>query len=192
MPPKAKFTKEEIVDAAFEIVRSEGFEALTARSLGAKLNSSPRPVFTVFRSMEEVQAEVMKRGRRLYESYEDADMNGANAFKGSGTGYIRFAADEPKLFHLLFMKEIQEVPNPEKVLQVIDRYYEKIVSAVEREYGFDRKTAERLYLHMWLYSHGIAVAIATKICTFTKEEISNMLTDVCTGMIAKIKREQTK
>ena len=192
MPPKAKFTREEIIDAAFEIVRCEGYEALTARALGAKLQSSPRPVFTVFRSMEEVQNEVIQRGRRLYESYEDAGMSGANAFKGSGTGYIRFAADEPKLFQLLFMKEQREVPDPQKVLQVIDGYYEKIVSAVEREYGFDRKTAERVYLHMWLYSQGIAVAIATKICTFTKEEISNMLTDVCTGMIAKIKRGQTK
>ena len=190
MPPKAKFTKEEIVSAAFELVRREGMEALTARSLGAELISSPRPIFTVFNSMEEVQAEVIKRGRRLYESYEDREMSGENAFKGSGTGYIRFAADEPKLFQLLFMKEIKEVPNPHEVLPTIDGYYEKILNAVEREYGFDRKTAERLYLNMWLYSHGIAVSIATKICTFTKEQISDMLTDVCSGLIAKIKREQ--
>ena len=190
MPPKAKFTREEIIDAAFEIVRHEGFEALTARSLGAKLQSSPRPIFTVFNSMEEVMGEVMKKGRRLYESYEDAGMSGENAFKGSGTGYIRFAQEEPKLFQLFFMREMKEVPNTARVLQTIDGYYEKIVNAVEREYGFDRKTAERIYLHMWLYSHGIAVAIATKICTFTEEQISEMLTDVCAGLISKIKREQ--
>ena len=190
MPPKAKFTREEIVDAAFQIVRREGFDALTARSLGAELQSSPRPIFTVFRSMEEVQNEVMNKGRRLYESYEDAGMSGENAFKGSGTGYIRFAADEPKLFQLLFMREREVVPNPEKVLKSIDGYYEKILNAVEREYGFDRKTAERVYLHMWLYSHGIAVSIATKICTFTEEQISDMLTDVCASIIIKIKREQ--
>ena len=190
MPPKAKFTREEIVDAAFQIVRRKGFDALTARSLGAELQSSPRPIFTVFRSMEEVQNEVTNKGRRLYESYEDAGMSGKNAFKGSGTGYIRFAADEPKLFQLLFMREREVVPNPEKVLKSIDGYYEKILNAVEREYGFDRKTAERVYLHMWLYSHGIAVSIATKICTFTEEQISDMLTDVCASIIIKIKREQ--
>ena len=190
MPPKAKFTREEIIDAAFEIVRREGFEALTARALGAKLNSSPRPIFTVFRSMEEVQGDVIKKGRLLYESYQDTGMSGENAFKGSGTGYIRFAADEPKLFQFFFMREMKEVPDPENVLKVIDGYYEKILNTVEKGYGFDRKTAERVYLNMWLYSHGIAVAIATKICTFTKEQISDMLTDVCTGIIAKIKREQ--
>ena len=190
MPPKAKFTREEIIDAAFEIVRRDGMEALTARSLGERLQSSPRPIFTVFNSMDEVQTELLKKGRRLYESYIDEEMSGENAFKGSGIGYIRFAAEEPKLFQLLFMREVDEAPDPEKVLPIIDGYYEKILNSVEREYGLDKKTAERVYLHMWLYSHGIAVAIATKLCTFSKEQISGMLTDVCSGMIAKIKREQ--
>ena len=192
MPPKAKFTKDEIVDAAFEIVRKEGFEALTARALGSALGSSPRPIFTVFNSMEEVQSEVILRARRLYESYEDREMSGENPFKGSGTGYIRFASEEPKLFQLFFMKEAENVPESDKVLKSIDGYYEKILNSVETEYGFDRETAERVYLHMWLYSHGIAVAIATKICSFTEEEISGMLTDVCSEKIKKIKREKTK
>ena len=192
MPPKAKFTREEIIDAAFEMVRRDGFEVLTARSLGAALKSSARPIFTVFRSMDEVQAEVINKAKRLYESYEDEDMNGANAFKGSGTGYIRFAADEPKLFQLLFMKEKSEVPSPEMVLEQIDDYSEKILETVEKQYGLSREAAARVYLHLWLYSHGIAVAIATKICTFTKEQIDFMLTEVGAGIIRKIKQEESK
>ena len=35
MPPKPKFTKEEIAAAALAIIREESVEALTARSLGA-------------------------------------------------------------------------------------------------------------------------------------------------------------
>ena len=48
MPPKAKFTREEIVEAAFSIVKADGFEALTSRALGTRLGSSARPIFTVF------------------------------------------------------------------------------------------------------------------------------------------------
>ena len=33
MPPKAKITKEMIVDTAFEIVRKEGVHKVTARSI---------------------------------------------------------------------------------------------------------------------------------------------------------------
>ena len=34
MPPKAKFTKAEIIEAALNIVRADGYEALTSRALG--------------------------------------------------------------------------------------------------------------------------------------------------------------
>ena len=60
MPPKPKFTKEEIVEAALALVSERGMEALTARDLGERLGSSARPIFTVFRSMEEVQQETRK------------------------------------------------------------------------------------------------------------------------------------
>ena len=49
MPPKAKFTKEEITEAALNIVQTNGFEALTARELGTRLGSSARPIFTVLK-----------------------------------------------------------------------------------------------------------------------------------------------
>lgn len=52
MPPKPKFTKDEIVDAALDIVSRDGVEAMTAREVGERLGSSARPIFTVFGSME--------------------------------------------------------------------------------------------------------------------------------------------
>ncbi len=66
MPPRAKFTREEIVDAGLRIVRRRGIGGVTARELGAELGSSARPVFTVFQSMEEVQAEIVKAAREVY------------------------------------------------------------------------------------------------------------------------------
>ena len=47
MPPKAKFSKEQITEAGLQIVREKGADSLTARALGEKLGSSSCPVFTV-------------------------------------------------------------------------------------------------------------------------------------------------
>ena len=192
MPPKAKFTKNEIINAGLEIVRRDGFEALTARALGAELGSSARPVFTVFESMEEVQNEVISAARSLYGAYQERGLNERNAFKGSGLGYIRFAAEQPKLFQLLFMKEAQAVPDLDNVLRQIDEYYDKIIAAVQSEYGFCHSTAKKLYLHMWIYSHGISVLLATNVCKFTENESSDMLYEVCSGLIRKYKAEGRK
>ena len=55
MPPKAKFTKEQITKAALCVVSEKGAQALTAKELGAALGTSTTPIFTVFNSMQEVQ-----------------------------------------------------------------------------------------------------------------------------------------
>ena len=64
MPPKSKFTREEVIAAALELVSEKGMSALTSRDLGARLGSSARPIFTLFSSMEEVQEEVKKAAIR--------------------------------------------------------------------------------------------------------------------------------
>ena len=189
MPPKAKFKKEEIVSAALEIVREKGPEALTARSLGDKLGSSARPIFTVFESMKELQNSVIAAVNDLYNSFVDEGMKEDIPFKGVGKAYIRFAAEYPKFFQLLFMREQESVPDINNILGLIDENSEKILSSISGTYGLDDNQSRELYAHMWIYSHGIAVLIATKVCAFTADEVSRMLTAVCGNLIAKIKRE---
>ncbi len=71
MPPKPKFTREEIVEAALMIAADRGIKALTSRELGAALGSSARPIFTVFESMQEVRAEVRRAALARFEEYAE-------------------------------------------------------------------------------------------------------------------------
>lgn len=187
MPPKAKFTKEQITEAALEIIREEGMENLTARALGNKLGSSACPIFTVFANMEEVQQSVIKAIKALYKKYIEKGLSETHAFKGVGTQYVLFAIQEPKLFQILFMSEQTYVPNLEGVLPLIDESYDKILLSITAEYGVDRKAAEKLYRHLWIYTHGIAALCATKMCLFTGEEISKMITEVFVSLLSKLK-----
>ena len=57
MPPKPKFTREQVISAALEIAAERGIESLTSRELGTALGSSARPIFTLFRNMEELYAQ---------------------------------------------------------------------------------------------------------------------------------------
>lgn len=187
MPPKAKFTREEIIDAAIQIVRGKGMEAVTARELGTVLGSSARPIFTVFDSMEEVNEEILKAAKHLYKLYVKQGLEESIAFRGVGLAYIRFAVEEPRLFQLLFMKEQGETKNIENILPFIDESYEAILQSVQGPYQLSKEDAQTLYQHLWIYTHGIATLIATGVCTFTAEEIQTMITDVFTGLIKKYK-----
>lgn len=187
MPPKAKFTKEKITETALNIVQTNGFEALTSRELGARLGSSARPIFTVFKNMEEVQQAVLESARMLYKEYVNKGLKEEHPFKGVGTQYILFSVNEPKLFQLLFMTEQPQKPGLSGVLPLIEESYGEILLAIQDEYGINELLAEKLYHHLWIYTHGIATLCATKMCRFTDVEISSMITEVFTSLLKNIK-----
>ena len=187
MPPKQKFTKEELVREALEITRRDGITALTARRLGAELNSSSRPIFTVFQNMNEVQNETVLAARALYYQYVSKGLAKPNSFKGVGMAYIQFAKDEPKLFQLLFMTENGVVPELKDVLAMIDENSSQILEAVQKEYGLDDANARKVYQYLWIFTHGIATLCATKVCQFGEAGISSMLDDVCRSILQKMK-----
>lgn len=187
MPPKAKFTREEIIEAALDIVKTDGFEALTSRALGTRLGSSARPIFTVFQSMDEVQQAVIESAKALYKEYVDQGLMWEHPFKGVGTQYILFAVNKPKLFQLLFMAEQPGIPDLSGVLPLIEESYKEILLSIQNDYGISEPLAEKLYRHLWIYTHGIATLCATKMCRFTSDEISSMITEVCTGILKNIK-----
>ncbi len=192
MPPKCKFTREEIVNAALDLTREEGIEALTARALGAKLGSSAKPIFTVFENMEEVLSEVRKAAKALYADYIKTGLSQDIAFKGVGTQYILFSIKEPKLFQLLFMAEQPQRPPVKSILPVIDENYPQILASVQSGYGLEEADAERLYRHLWIYTHGIAALCATNMCSFTAEEINGMMTEVFLGLLKEVKGGRTE
>ncbi|MCI8775477.1 MAG: TetR/AcrR family transcriptional regulator [Lachnospiraceae bacterium] len=198
MPPKAKFTRDEIIEKALDIVHTEGIDRLTSRELGAQLGSSARPIFTVFESMDEVKLEVIRHARELYRQYVDRGLKARLAFQGVGVAYITFALEEPKLFQLLFMNaqttkddagEAVSV-NVSQILPLIDDSYEKILRSVQEPYGLDRQTADRLYQHLWIYTHGIAAMCATRLCNYTMEQMKEMMKEVFDGLLFRIKNEQ--
>ncbi|MCM1144902.1 MAG: TetR/AcrR family transcriptional regulator [Blautia sp.] len=190
MPPRAKFTKEQIIEAALEIVRTENFESLTARALGKKLGSSACPIFTVFENMEEVQQATLTAARHVYRKYIKEGLSENPAFKGVGTQYILFAINEPKLFQILFMSEQSGLPDIDNVLPIIDESYDEILASITTGYGMEQEKAERLYKHLWIYTHGIASLCATKMCHFTGEEISRMISEVFSSLLIRMREEK--
>lgn len=190
MPPKAKFTREQIISAALEFVTENGAEKLTARELADRLGSSPRPIFTVFEGMDEVMREVEEGARKVYTGYIDEGLTHKIAFKGVGEAYVRFATEKPKLFSLLFMRGKSNLPDIDSVLETIDPNADKILESIVKGYGVSIRVAEKLYRHLWIYTHGIAVATVTGVCRFDAEEISEMLTDVFVSLLKELKSRE--
>ena len=175
MPPKPKFTKEEIVAAALELVSEKGIEALTARELGVRLGGSARPIFTVFNSMEEVQEEVRAAALKRFESYTEKAMHYTPVFKQVGMQMILFAMEEPKLYQLVYMSENAGATDFEGIVDRLGDVAQLCVDVIQRDYSLSEKDAKALFEHVWIYTFGIGALCATGMCRFSQDEIIQML-----------------
>lgn len=187
MPPKFKFTKEEIIDACFYLTKTEGLKAVTARGVAAKLNSSSKVIFGLFKDMDDVKHAVIERAKSCYKTFVDEGLKDALPFKGVGNAYIRFAKEEPKLFQLLFMQESKDGENFQGAIR-LDESYDRILKAVETSYGLEESSAKELYNCLWVATHGIAVLVATKVCNFTDEDIQSVLSKIIKGVLHELKK----
>ena len=185
MPPKFKFTKDEMRRAALDVTRKRGMAGLTARALAEELGCSVKPIFGLFKNMEEVQQEVMGAANDLYHAYLKEDMASGKypPYKASGMAYIRFAKDEKELFKLLFMRDRSHEDVGENKEEVMP-----FVALIQKNLGLDEDEAYLLHLEMWIYVHGVATMVATSYLEWEEEFISRVLTDGYEGMKARYKK----
>src|SRR5262245_56165435 len=102
MPPKTTFTKQRVVDAACEVIASQGLESLSARTVAKELGASTAPIYSSFASIEELREAVIERARAHLRHYTRQRYTD-KPFLNQGTGLVLFAREQPQLYRLLFL-----------------------------------------------------------------------------------------
>ena len=187
MPPKAKFTKEQITKAALGVVSEKGAQALTAKELGAALGTSTTPIFTVFNSMQEVQDAVMLAAMERFEEYAHKAAHLGPVFKQIGMQMILFAKEEPKLYQLIFMSSISEAQTFDDIYAHLGSLADECLNVLQKDYDLSKDNAKTLFEHVWIHTFGIGALCATGMCDFSHEQIAQMLTQDFIAMMMLMK-----
>jgi AcrR family transcriptional regulator len=104
MPPKNKFSKEQIVDAAFNIANTEGIDSMTIRKVADQLGSSIAPIYVNFKDVEELKSAVVKKVVAVSQ-HMLKEQNTGNPFGDIGFASLQFAKKHPVLFRDFVMKQ---------------------------------------------------------------------------------------
>ncbi len=179
MAPKNRFTKEEIIEQALAVVRTNGVSGLTARSVAAKLGSSPKPIFGLFAGMEALSAEAMSAAYNIYQHHVQAAMQSEKypPYKAAGMAYISFAQEEKELFKWLFMRDRskEEIQENRELLR-------PILNEIMKNTGMSEDSAYQFHMQLWICVHGIATMAATGFLNWDTEFVSNTLTSIYEGV----------
>jgi len=193
MPVKSKFTAEDIIDAAFLIVRSEGAEKCSARAIAHELNSSTMPIYSCLSSMKELKEAVLKKALALLISYETKVRTG-DVLLDMGIGYIMFAKTEKHLFRMLFLSGSRGGSGDMRKRfndYVVNALLQKL-SGFEPLNDFSQEQKRNLLNRMWVFTHGLAVLLNNSIIKdLSERQIAEMIMDTGIFVILgeRMKRE---
>ncbi len=157
MPPKFKFTKSEIIEAAFELVRNKGWNRLSARTLADELGSSARPIYSFFKSMDQLEEQLVKKAVDLFYEYMVCKRTG-DLWIDHGIGYVMFAQEEKHLFLGC---------NNEKNIKHFKAYGENMwnkctdsLSGYPPFQGLSKEQIYQIQATRWLFAHGLAFQVS--------------------------------
>ncbi len=156
MGPKIRFTKDQIIDAAFEIAKTEGIDNITMRKIADKMGSSVAPIYVNFRNTNELIEALIEKIMSISQQLLSEESTG-NPFYDMGKASLRFAMEYSVLFRDLVMKNSDYMQD----------YDEKMVAELIKEMqkdpeleGFTVDELKTILLKMRVFQLGISVMAA--------------------------------
>lgn len=185
MPPKNKFSKDQIIEAALEVAKKEGVSSITIRKVANHLGSSVAPIYVNFKSIDELLVVVMKKIIELSHQILQ-EVNSGQPFHDIGVASLRFAKEYPVLFRDFVM-------NQNKYL--VENYDEDMGQGLieqmqgdETLEGFSEEEIMSIFLKMRIFTTGLSVMVANGMLPdeFSEEMgielLDSMASDVITNL----------
>lgn len=182
MAPKTKFSRERIIQVAFEIAREHGMESITIRKVAEVLGSSIAPIYVNFVNVEELKKEVVKKVTDIgHQMVEEQDSG--NAFYDIGIASLRFAKEYSVLF-----RDLVITPN-----DYIDDYDETMGQHMVEQMktdpdlqGLSHEELANILLKMRVFQTGLSVMVASGMLPndFNEEQMLQLLESTASDVIA--------
>jgi AcrR family transcriptional regulator len=177
--------RELILNAAQEIIQSQGLSGLSAREIARRIGYSPGTIYNMFQNLDDVVLNVEARvldaldGRLIGVLRGDGDEDGR--VERLALAYLAFTQENPRLWNLLFehhMPANAELPAwyQQKLEGLMRRVEESLGSRFKPGQDAERQRAARV---LWAGVHGItSLSTADKLSVVTTDTASRMIEDL--------------
>jgi len=179
MPPKVKYTKDQVIKAAVRVVEEKGLNSLTARRVAGRLGSSTAPVYHHFATMDELALGVIRETQRALLEYTARPYTD-RVFLNMGTGVAMFACEHSQLYRSLML----EGGNYSDVVHEFLGILESEMKKDTRFASLSDSERRGLLRKMWTFTHGLASLICVGLIKDCDQDyITKTLVDVGTDVI---------
>lgn len=150
--PRVKFTKEDILKAAYEIMKHEGIKSISARKIASKFKGSTAPIYANFKTIEELKNDVIERAEDKLKEYLYRDYLGREIFDAA-VGFIKFARDEKELFRAIFLDASDGFENLfNETMEILLKKEILLKSFPNLTFEQSKEAIDRLWIYLFGYA----------------------------------------
>lgn len=171
MSATKRITKNMIVDAALEIFRAEGFEAVTSRRIALRLGCSTQPIYFEYKNIDELKGDIIKKVvEQLGELFSSVSGDSDEfVYRSFGLSFLKFVQTDPFVFRQIYIVEGKIGK------QVDDLRMPKVLDILENKYGYKKETAIAINKMAACSLMGMAVFISSGYKKVSENEIMKNL-----------------
>lgn len=178
--PKQSINRDDVLAAALEMTRRQGYERVNARSVAAFMDCSVQPIYSYFANMDELKEALQAKSLEFYERFIYARAEKEHMLESMGRANIAFAKEEPNLFRLLFLTKLGH----KSFADIFERMGDKdAAAALAAELGVSEAKAREVYIMLIVFTHGISTMLATGGADISEAETSALLTKAFTAFV---------
>ena len=188
MPPKSRITRQMILDAALQVVREDGLQALNVRAAASRLHCSTQPVMYHFATMQDLKDEIYSIVNDQHtKAVLDVDfLNDPNPIVSISRNYIRYAVDNSNLFRFLFQTDRFSRSQLRTILE--HKELSHIFSDMAEQVGLTIQEARDAFASAFFALHGIASLLANNSMSYDPEYVDRIISGIFCGYIGFLKK----
>lgn len=183
MPPKPKYAREDVINAAYGLMERRGMDAVVAREVGKELGCTVAPIFTYFESMEELRAAVHEKAVMECTEYLRDFADYFPAFKEFGLRWVHLAQEHPHVYNEVFIRKKSDT-----LEGMFSDDFRKLLVPVRAEvvhtFSLSEEDADTLIRDMLIYAHGVATLHISGHSKMSEEDLQVSLSRMCLSYVA--------
>lgn len=190
MAPKIKFSREKIIDVAFEIANLEGFDGISIRKVADKVGCSIAPIYVNFKDIDELKDAVAKRVQEIIEKLIN-EQKSEEYFLNIGIASIKFANQYKIIYRDYVLKGNSYISKNSEIV------HDLIINNMKKDKNlnnFSEDELKRILIKMKIFQLGLAVAVSNNndVDGLTEEQCITMLKEAGMDTILGMKYRKNK
>jgi len=172
MARKKTILKSQILETAYQVVKTEGFEGFTARNIAKKMDCSTQPIYLEFKSMDDLKHELVVKIKSYIDETIYEKERTEEPLLNMCLNYIHFAKDEPVFFKALFFEAQMDTDQMHAISS------DKMMELFKQNAGTKELTkAEKIkaFKNIWITVHGTAVLVAQGFLKFHEKDVTDYI-----------------